>query len=244
MSMEDLSQRSSDESNSNDDPILKSCLEETLNLNKETSIPVNLPQAPISTNIDLSGLGGIIGGLNGFLGGLSKHQSTKEEVKSCNLPVGVSKLECEDVDWDKIILDLKPFIPTMFKFIKSYLNNNSQHHGAKPTVTQCVQIKDWDNYSKCRERERTKQMVEAMEEYCQSMSLAKHMDSRTQAVCFMDKMFTLYKRMYQIPTEQSSVEDKYLMLKMKLADEEITKHFMNTMKQLSSSGSSGSFNSC
>ena len=73
-------------------------------------------------------------------------------------------------------------------------------------------------------------MLSMMDAICEASTSANHMDEKLQAICFVDKMHSMYRMMYRLSCEDES--DKYTALKMKMNDDMISKQFMNVTKQL------------
>lgn len=87
--------------------------------------------------------------------------------------------------------------------------------------------------AKFQREEKNIQMIAAiMDSFCDAATSAEYMDKNMQAVCFVDKMHAIYKMVHRLSADLGADGDKYLALKMKLADEKISKQFMNVTTQL------------
>ena len=91
--------------------------------------------------------------------------------------------------------------------------------------------------SKQKKKEQTSMIMSAIvDSLTEAATSAKHMDERHQAICFADKIHAICKVVFGLAYDIGADNDKYLSLKMKLAEEELSKQFINLSRQLSQSG--------
>lgn len=169
-------------------------------------------------------------------------------VSSCPVPAQNSS----DDTWKVVLPMLSCVLPSILDILKTPSSDKSSLNSKQLEELNYYlpQIISAINQNKSHETERimearakdkeemSKVTVAMMDALCDGATSAKYMDERSQAMCFIDKIYSFYRMSYRLASDLGADGDKYLALKMKLADDEISKQFINVTKQLNRTGNS------